>query len=84
MIEHGVKDVIFEEFGDFVVDVATVESFALHQDLKGANVFTISVEAEGDVAKLVDGTQERETFILQKETKLINFNIVQIYDIAHM
>ena len=57
---------IFEEFGDFVVDVATVKSFTLHQDLKGANVFAVSVEAEGDVAKLVDGTQERETLILDE------------------
>ena len=79
LIEHGVKDVIFEEFGDFVVDVATIKSFALHQDLEGANVFAVSIKAEGDVAKLVDGTQERETFILQKETKLSNFSTVQIY-----
>ena len=57
---------IFKEFCDFVVDVATVESFTLHQDLEGANVFVVSVEAEDNVAKLVDGTQERETLVLQK------------------
>lgn len=64
MIEHGAEDMTFKEISDFVVDIATIESFTLHQDLKGANVFIVSVEAEGDVAKLVDGTQECETLVL--------------------
>jgi ribosome-binding factor A len=69
LVEHRAKNVVFKEFRDFVVDVMAIEGFTLHQDLKGANVFIVAIEAEGDVAQLVDGTQEGETLILWIRSK---------------
>ena len=64
MIEHSANYMIFKEFSDFVVDVTTIKRFALHQDLEGADIFVVPIETEGNIAQLVDGTQEGETLIL--------------------
>ena len=64
MIEHSANYMIFKKFSDFVVDVITIKCFALHQDLEGADIFVVAIETEGNIAQLVDGTQEGETLIL--------------------